>query len=657
MRPPALRIVFFAANPTNTEWLRLDREVKEIEARLRDSAHRDSIALESCWATTASDLQRILLDRAPHIIHFSGHGHPDGLALEAGGGVGLASPAALADLLRIVNRDVRRVRAVILNACHSSSQLDPLCEFVDCVVAMNEAIADDAGIAFSAALYQAIGMGRSMQDAFALAQNRLRIEAPRYAHCPQFRDRPGDPPLLLLPQSGSQLDGASGRWLVGHNFKAGDALADGRFVFEEWLGQGTFATVWRARETSTGRPVALKILQERYSGDMIIQERFFRGARLMSQFRHPAVVQVLDPSVVWHGYRFFVMEYVRGRTLMEYALEHRTPWSVLVGLGLEIGEALAYAHERSCIHRDVKPANILIDEHGHARLIDFDLVRDMYVEGGTRPGTMGTIAFAAPETLDRPQDADGRADEYSLAMTLACAIAGREPNRQDKRDPRAFIAQLACPREVRDVLRRAVSWEAHDRYSSMRGFCAALRDAVAAHALRLRRRTLALKTAWMSATGLSLGLGVGYAIWLAVPSESARAEEPATTTHTPVVQPRADSKVGLPQPPGDNTDGLDAALHIDHSATRYSIRITADNRLSEAREHARMVLANSRFRPWIVHNGATGLYYVYVGDYSSLAAAEAEEDEARPVRGKGAIAQAMPCSALRLDPAGYHHCE
>lgn len=667
-RPPALRILFLAANPTSTEWLRLDHEAKEIDRKIRSSPHRDSIVVEACWGATADDLQRILLERAPHIVHFSGHGQMEGLQLEAAPGrAALATPEALAGLLRIVNRDTNRVRVVVLNSCHSASQLAALCEVVDCAIGMSAGIDDHAAAAFASAFYQAVGAGRSMRDAFELARNRLQLDWPGFADVPQMWAREGGvaaSALVLLPPSGGLVDAphgveTSGRWLTGHDLKAGDSLAEGRFVLKEWLGQGTFATVWRAHESNSGRDVALKILQERYAGDAVIQDRFFRGARLMSQFKHTAIVEVLEPYVMWHGYRFFVMEFVRGRTLMEYVAEHRLEWRTVVTYGLEVGDALTYAHERSCIHRDIKPTNILVDPRGHARLFDFDLVRDMYVEGGTRPGAMGTVAYAAPEALDRPQDTDGRSDEYSLAMTIACTIAGHEPSRKDKRDPAAFIATLPCPRPIRDVLKKAAALEPSDRYSSMLGFCAALKEAVAQHDAAVRRKQVAVRALWMSASGITMGLGLGYAVWLnsaagtAAPTPSPAGPPPATTP-TSVPTPTAS-----PAPPPAGDARLDDVLRIDRTRAAYTIRLSADNTLGEARMYANAVLQTGRFQPWIVHKiDGDRLFYVFVGAYESRYAAEQDHDAVRAIRNRGVMIRGVrdECPTLTWNDGGYYDC-
>jgi len=337
----------------------------------------------------------------------------------------------------------------------------------------------------------------------------------------------------------------------------------------------------------------------------------------------------------------------------------------VIGYGLEIGDALTYAHERSCIHRDIKPTNILIDSRGHARLFDFDLVRDMYVEGGTRPGAMGTVAYAAPEALDRPQDTDGRSDEYSLAMTLACTIAGHEPSRKDKRDPSVFISGLPCPRPIRDVLQKATAWEPQDRYASMLGFCAALKDAVSQHFTGIRRKKLALRTLWMSVTGLGLGLGLGYAVWLNYLADPSVVRSEASPSASTSAQLTAPGPAPVPAhvesaPPGGSAMAeakLDEVLQADRTRARWTIRLSADDKLADARRYAGLVLEKSRFQPWIVHED--NLFYVFVGDFASHGEADAVSAEVRAVRNRGIMirdARTVCPSLVWMSSGRYYEC-
>src|SRR5262249_54520321 len=130
------------------------------------------------------------------------------------------------------------------------------------------------------------------------------------------------------------------------------------------------------------------------------RERFFRGARVMMELKHSAVVRVFDPRGEDDAFCYFVMELVPGGNLRDAVLcqrAHPARWLIAI---LQVGEALAEAHKKQLIHRDVKPANVLLDEHGDAKLTDFDLVGAPDTTGGTRTGALGTVVYAAPECLE-----------------------------------------------------------------------------------------------------------------------------------------------------------------------------------------------------------------------------------------------------------------
>src|SRR5205823_6651045 len=118
------------------------------------------------------------------------------------------------------------------------------------------------------------------------------------------------------------------------------------------------------------------------------------------------------------GYHYFVMEYVAGGTFAQAVTGDILSLEKRIEVVLAIGDALAFAHDREVIHRDVTPDNILLDGlHGVARLTDFDLVRLADSTGGTRTGAMGKFVYAAPECLESSDDIDARSDVYSLGMT------------------------------------------------------------------------------------------------------------------------------------------------------------------------------------------------------------------------------------------------
>src|SRR5262249_16678639 len=149
----------------------------------------------------------------------------------------------------------------------------------------------------------------------------------------------------------------------------------------------------------------IKVLHTNLAGDPQRRERFFRGAQAMMRLTHPAVTRVLAPKGEDDGFYYFVMEFIPGGNLREAVLECRVKRKDTLPLILRIGEALAMAHARGMIHRDVKPSNILIDEDCDTKLTDFDLVNAYDTTGGTRTGALGTVVYAAPECLDKPQEA------------------------------------------------------------------------------------------------------------------------------------------------------------------------------------------------------------------------------------------------------------
>lgn len=265
----------------------------------------------------------------------------------------------------------------------------------------------------------------------------------------------------------------------GGRLRAGDTLGDGRYLLLDILGKGGFASVWKAVDRENGEEVAIKVLHPEMARDESRRERFFRGARVMAGLGHEAVVRVLCPRGDDAGYLYFVMELVAGGDLQQAVVEGRLARERALAIILGIGDALAEAHAKGIVHRDVKPANILLDIDSTPRLADFDLVAVADTTGGTRTGAMGTFLYAAPELLDRPQDADARADVYALAMTGVFTLYGKVlPISMMKSRPDQIIDKLSCDAKVKAALKRAVAWERDDRFADARAFCEALRAAV-----------------------------------------------------------------------------------------------------------------------------------------------------------------------------------
>lgn len=269
----------------------------------------------------------------------------------------------------------------------------------------------------------------------------------------------------------------------GGQLRAGDSLDEGRYLLIEQLGHGGFSVVWKARDRSRDEYVAVKVLHPNLSGDSTRLERFFRGARAMYELQHSAIVRILDPRGEDGGFFYFVMELLPGGDLRQAVLAGRVDKDRILDIVLQISEAVSCAHAQGMVHRDIKPANILLDGAGKARLTDFDLVGSKNTTGGTKTGALGTFIYAAPELLDRPQEADSRADVYGLGMTALFGLHGAELPMLAFQNTGSFVKSLACTAELKIVLLRAVNWNVVARFAD----AGALGEAIRATTYQARK--------------------------------------------------------------------------------------------------------------------------------------------------------------------------
>lgn len=259
------------------------------------------------------------------------------------------------------------------------------------------------------------------------------------------------------------------------NLGSGTVLGGGRYELAAPIKSGGVATVWKAYDHESQQVVAIKILHHQHIEDKTRIERFFRGARLMATVAHPSIVKVLRRRGEEGSVYYFVMEYLQGGDLTELARRSRLAPEAIAPLLLQVGEALAHAHAARVIHRDVKPANILLDGSGRFKLTDFDLVHAADTTGGTGTGAMGTFLFAAPEVMSAPGTVDARADIYSLGMVGHYLLNGNSLPLEVLTDTRVFRDGLSWPDGLRPVLEQACEKRRDSRFGSMSQFCEALR--------------------------------------------------------------------------------------------------------------------------------------------------------------------------------------
>src|SRR5687768_7141586 len=206
------------------------------------------------------------------------------------------------------------------------------------------------------------------------------------------------------------------------------ALA-GEYSLQRELGRGGMGVVYLARDVQLDRDVAIKVLPTHLARDQIARERFVREARTAAGLSHPHIVPIFRVGDAG-GFVFFVMSYVEGETLGE-RLRTRGPLPPADATRVlrEVAWALAYAHGRGIVHRDVKPDNILLEAGtGRALVTDFGIAHGGRDPGpGTDPGKLtGTAHFMSPEQAANAP-LDGRSDLYALGVVGYLAVSGRLP--------------------------------------------------------------------------------------------------------------------------------------------------------------------------------------------------------------------------------------
>jgi len=270
--------------------------------------------------------------------------------------------------------------------------------------------------------------------------------------------------------------------LIGHDV--------GRYHIIEQLGQGGMATVYKAYDNRLERDVAIKFIRrESVPPDQVaaMLKRFEREAKSLAKLSHPNIVKVHDFGE-YEGSPYLVMEYLHGGTLKARAGQAMAPVEAIHWL-LPMARALDYAHRRNIIHRDVKPANILITEDGEPMLTDFGIAKILESGEATLTGTgvgIGTPEYMSPEQCEG-RNVDRRTDIYALGVVFYELVTGRKPFKADTPmavvimhinsplpRPKDYVPDL--PDEVEAALFKALAKNPDERYWDMGAFAAAMED-------------------------------------------------------------------------------------------------------------------------------------------------------------------------------------
>jgi eukaryotic-like serine/threonine-protein kinase len=269
---------------------------------------------------------------------------------------------------------------------------------------------------------------------------------------------------------------------------AGDVIA-GRYELLELVGRGGMSTVWKAHDRLLDRIVAIKVLHEQFTRDEEYVERFRREARSVAQLSHPNIVTVIDRGED-EGRQFIVFEFVDGENLKQMIeRDGRLPVRDALETALQMARALAFAHDRGLVHRDVKPQNVLLGEDGQCKMTDFGIARSVDVEGVTITGTvLGTSEYIAPEQA-RGQRVDALTDVYSLGVVLYELLTGSVPfhgenfvaialRHVNEPPPSVLERRPDAPPRVAMAVERAMAKSPDDRFQSMDEFCRELQTAL-----------------------------------------------------------------------------------------------------------------------------------------------------------------------------------
>jgi predicted Ser/Thr protein kinase len=287
----------------------------------------------------------------------------------------------------------------------------------------------------------------------------------------------------------------------------------------ELLGKGGMGVVYKARQPSLDRLVALKILPVKAANDSGFAERFNREARALAKLSHPNIVAVYDFGQTSNGLHYFIMEFVDGPNLRQVEQAGKLDPRGALQVIPQICEALQFAHDEGVVHRDVKPENVLLDKKGRVKIADFGLAKILGMEAQNMRLTgakdlMGTPAYMAPEQMEHPREVDHRADIYSLGVVFYEMLTGELP--LGKFAPPSHKVHMDV--RLDDVVLRTLEKEPELRYQQARQVKSDVETIATRPSPPAPDSASALGDPWRQVKGPAIGLMiVSLFNWIALP--------------------------------------------------------------------------------------------------------------------------------------------
>lgn len=455
-------ILILAANPKNTDRVRLDEEMREIQNGLQRAKQRDEFEIKTLLAPRPIDVRRALLDLKPTVVHFCGHGSgEDGLVFEDE--AGLARFVDSRTLTNFFSLFADVVECVLLNACYSDVQATAISERIKYVVGMNKAIGDRAAINFAVAFYDALGAGKTYEFAFDCAKNAIEWDGS---------------PDNLTPVLKQRTDDASSETITGSTLPEITVQNDGSYILPHGFKLKGKNAVYVIRKLPSERVLSVSYIADEESSTPESRERFFiKSIHINSAWSHDEITSKIyklsqhiqneldkaerlrnvknigravdsgEYELVHNGIRykipFLVQSYVEGRNLEKYVsekltkpgkafhgIESRESWFDLTKKLLSV---LGEIHKSGVAHGDIQPKNIIVEKGKNKDIevyfVDFGhaFFLNLFFAEKTLLSDYSAIAYVAPEKRNSESYGTTASDIYSLGGILYMLATGEDP--------------------------------------------------------------------------------------------------------------------------------------------------------------------------------------------------------------------------------------